>query len=240
MSATGELTTRAAANGTGLPVITVKPHGGHLVSLLVPPQRATELRKHAAEWPVWRLTRRQLCDLELLACGGFSPLTGFLGEQDYLAVCQSMRLADGALWPMPITLDVPESTAARAGSTETLALRDAAGALLAALHVAEAWVPDLRAEAMTVFGTTDTAHPGVQHLLRHTNPCYVSGALEVLQPPLHSDFVSYRHTPAQLRAEFARRGWTRVVAFQTRNPMHRAHQELTLRASADQDANLLI
>ncbi len=221
-------------------ITTAQPHGGGLVDLLVSPERATELKKRAAEWPDWQLTRRQLCDLELLACGGFSPLNSFLGEDDYLAVCQSMRLADGTLWPMPVTLDVPEEIAARAGSVGTLALRDAAGTLLAALHLTQAWVPDLQAEAMAVFGTTDTSHPGVEHLLRYTNPWYISGALEVLQPPEHLDFLSHRHTPAQLRAEFAHRGWVRVVAFQTRNPMHRAHQELTVRASLAEDANLLI
>jgi sulfate adenylyltransferase len=151
-----------------------------------------------------------------------------------------MRLADGTLWPMPVTLDVPAETAARARSAGTLALHDSAGRLLAALHVTQAWRPDLRAEAVAVFGTTDTAHPGADHLLRHTHPCYVSGDLEVLRLPAHDDFPGYRHTPSELRAEFARRGWTRIVAFQTRNPMHRAHQALTLRAAADQGANLLI
>jgi sulfate adenylyltransferase len=163
-----------------------------------------------------------------------------LGKDDYLAVCQSMRLADGTLWPMPVTLDVTKDIAARAGPAGTVALRDGAGTLLAALHVTQAWVPDVHAEAMAVFGTTDTGHPGVEHLLRHTNPWHISGALEVLQQPEHLDFLAYRHTPAQLRAEFGRRGWIRVVAFQTRNPMHRAHQELTLRASLAEDANLLI
>jgi sulfate adenylyltransferase len=224
-----------------LSVITAaQPHGGILVDLLVPPERATELTKCAAEWPDWQLTHRQLCDLELLACGGFSPLSSFLGEDDYLAVCRLMRLADGTLWPMPVTLDVPEEVAARAESAGTLALRDAAGTLLAVLHLTQAWVPDLPAEATAVFGTTDTSHPGVEHLLRHTNPWYISGELEVLRPPEHLDFLSHRHTPAQLRAEFARRGWLRVVAFQTRNPMHRAHLELTFRASLAEDANLLI
>src|SRR5207248_1055968 len=170
-------------------VTTAEPHGGQLVSLIVPPARGIELTRRAAGWPSWELTRRQLCDLELLACGGFSPLTGFLGEQDYRMVCRSMRLADGTLWPMPVTLDVPPETAARAGSAGTLALRDTAGRLLAALHVTEAWRPDLRAEAVAVFGTADTAHPGVGHLLHHTHPCYVSGVLEVLQLPAHGDFL---------------------------------------------------
>ena len=114
---------------------TAKPHGGQLVSLLVPPARAAELTRRAAEWPAWELTRRQLCDLELLSCGGFSPLTGFLGEQDYRSVCRRMRLGDGTLWPMPVTLDLPAEVVARARSAGALALRDATGKLLAALHI---------------------------------------------------------------------------------------------------------
>ena len=216
------------------------PHGGRLVDLLAPPDRASELKQRARKSPSWQLTRRQLCDLELLACGGFSPLEGFLGRDDYLAVCDSMRLADGILWPIPVTLDVPEEIAAAAESAGTLALRDSNRVVLAVLRVTESWEPDLHAEAIAVFGTGDPTHPGVAYLLRHTHRRYMTGVLEVLQLPEHRDFQSLRYTPAQLRGEFARRNWSRVVAFQTRNPMHRAHQQLTLRAALEQDANLLI
>lgn len=216
------------------------PHGGRLVDLLVPPERAAELRRLSVTWPSWRLSRRQLCDLELLACGGFSPLRGFLGEDDYRSVRESMRLVDGTLWPVPVTLDVTDGVLAAARRSGTLALRDSEGVMLAALHVDQAWQPDLMAEAEAVLGTTDPAHPGVEHLLHHADRWYVSGALEVIQLPDHRDFGRLRRTPAQLRAEFARRGWRRVVAFQTRNPMHRAHQELTKRAAREADANLLI
>ena len=149
-----------------------------------------------------------------------------------------MRLADGTLWPIPVTLDVPEEIAAIAGSAGTLALRNGNQVILAVLHVTESWEPDLHAEAIAVFGTGDPTHPGVAYLLRHTHRRYLTGVLEVLQLPEHRDFRSLRYTPAQLRAEFARRDWSRVVAFQTRNPMHRAHQQLTLRAALQQDANL--
>jgi sulfate adenylyltransferase len=223
-----------------VPVVTaVPPHGG-LADVLVEPDHAAELHKRSLDWPSWHLTRRQLCDLELLAGGGFAPLDGFLGEDDYRGTCESMRLASGTLWPIPVTLDIPEETLAAVDPPGTLALRDAEGVMLAALHVTEAWRPDLRAEAAAVFGTTDVAHPGVEHLLHRTNRWYVAGALDVVQLPRHWDFRHLRHTPAQLRAEFARRGWHRVVAFQTRNPMHRAHQELTLRAARGTGANLLI
>jgi len=220
--------------------ISAPPHGGRLVDLLTPPARAAELRQRASRWPSWQLTQRQLCDLELLACGAFSPLESFLGRHDYLSVCESMRLADGTLWPVPVTLDVHDEVAAAAGSAGMLALRGRGRTILAVLRLTESWVPDLHAEAVAVFGSADPSHPGVAYLLRHTHQRYITGVLEALQLPEHRDFRPLRHTPAQLRAEFTRRGWSRVVAFQTRNPMHRAHQELTLRAAAEHDANLLI
>jgi sulfate adenylyltransferase len=216
------------------------PHGGVLTDLLVQPDRAAELRSRAARWPDWQLTRRQRCDLELLGNGGFSPLRTFLGEADYTRVCESMRLADGTLWPIPVTLDLPDDVVRRTGPDGTLALRDTDGSLLGVLRITQAWHPDLAAEAAAVFGTTDPAHPGAEYLLRYAHPVYVTGELEVLQLPAHAGFRELRHTPAQVRAEFARRGWHRVVAFQTRNPLHRAHQELTLRAAREADAQLLI
>ena len=229
-----------AVEGGRIEEVGVPAHGGRLVDLLVQAERAEELKGHALEWPSWSLTRRQLCDLELLATGAFSPLRSFLGQADYASVCERMRLGDGILWPIPVTLDLPGDVAAQAEAAGVLALRDLEGVMLAVLRVTELWRPDLRDEAAAVFGTTDTAHCGVDHLLHRTNPWYVSGALEVLQLPDHQDFRALRHTPAQLRAEFARRGWSRIVAFNTRNPMHRVHQELTLRAARDADAKLLI
>ena len=218
----------------------IAPHGGTLVDLVVDPERAAELKSASADWPSWDLTPRQTCDLELLLNGGFSPLRSFLGQADYESVRDHMRLTDGTLWPMPICLDVPEALATSLSPGDILALRDAEGVMLAALHVDEVYQPDRMAEAEAVFGTMDAEHPGVDHLLNRTNPYYVSGRLEGLQLPLHYDFRPLRLTPAELRNEFHRLGWTRVVAFQTRNPMHRAHQELTLRAAKDVEANLLI
>jgi sulfate adenylyltransferase len=209
------------------------PHGGTLVNLLVEPARAAELQTASQTWPSWDLTPRQLCDLELLLNGGFSPLAGFMTRADYEPVCRDMRLASGVLWPMPITLDVPEAFAATLAPGATVALRDAEGVMLAALHVEDVWSPDREAEAQAVFGTTNREHPGVAALLDRTNSHYVGGRLEGLHLPVHYDFKPLRQTPAELREAFARRGWTRVVAFQTRNPMHRAHQELTLRAARE-------
>jgi len=210
------------------------------VDLLVDEDRAIELKKQSEHWASWDLTRRQQSDLELLLTGGFSPLKSFLARADYESVCESRRLADGTLWPIPVTLDVPEAVAATLGPGATLALRDPEGVMLAALHIFDQWRPDRRAEAEAVFGTTDTTHPGVAHLLEQSHEWYLAGELEGLQPPTHYDYRNLRHTPAELRAQFTKLGWQRVVALQTRNPLHRAHLELTLRAAKELEANLLI
>ena len=219
----------------------ISPHGGELVQLLAPPQRADELKAHSREWPSWDLTPRQICDLELLLSGGFSPLRGFLTQADYESVCHSMRLASGTLWPIPVTLDLKEEFAKtlKPGSSK-IALRDPEGVMLAVLHVEEVWQPDRKAEAEAVFGTISPAHPGVDYLLNKGNSWYVGGRVEGVQAPAHYDFRPLRLSPAELRAEFTRLGWRNVVAFQTRNPMHRAHQELTFRAAKTVEANLLL
>ena len=218
----------------------IAPHGGELVNLIAQPERAAELKAHSKEWPSWDLTGRQVCDLELLMSGGFSPLRGFMTRADYEGVCKNMRLASGVLWPMPITLDVTEAFAKTLTPGSKVALRDGEGVMLAVLNVEEVWQPDRKAEAEQVFGTSSPAHPGVDYLLNRGNPWYVGGKIEGLQPPSHYDFRSLRLTPAELRTELARLGWRKVVAFQTRNPMHRAHQELTFRAAKQVEANLLI
>ena len=218
----------------------IAPHGGTLVDLFVDADRAASVKTESRDWPSHDLTPRQLCDLELLLNGGFSPLTGFMGQADYDQVCAEMRLANGTLWPVPITLDVPEELAKSLGPGANLALRDAEGVMLAALHVEDVWQPDREAEGRAAFGTTNPEHPGVAQLLDRTHPCYVGGRLTGLQPITHYDYKLLRHSPRDLRAEFGKLGWTTVVAFQTRNPMHRAHQEITLRAAKDVEANLLI
>ena len=218
----------------------IAPHGGTLVDLIASSARAEDIKAKSRDWVSHDVTARQLCDLELLLNGGFSPLNGFMTSSDHNGVCASMRLEDGTLWPMPITLDVPEATADKLSTGSYLALRDAEGVMLAVLRVEDVWRPDREAEAQAVFGTTNNEHPGVAHLLGRTEPVYVGGRLEGLQPVSHYDYKGLRHTPAELRAAFAKLGWTKVVAFQTRNPMHRAHQELTLRASKEVEANLLI
>jgi sulfate adenylyltransferase len=218
----------------------IPPHGGALAELYVDEARAAEIRRDSAGWPSWDLSPRQLCDLELLLNGGFSPLRGFLGRADHTSVSETMRLTDGTVWPIPISLDVPDDVAAKIAQGGFLALRDPEGVMLAALRVDEVWQPDRAAEAQAVLGTTDAKHPGVDHLLNRTHPNYVGGTVEGLQPPLHYDYRDLRDSPATLRERFHRLGWRKVVAFQTRNPLHRAHLELTLRAAKEVEANLLI
>jgi sulfate adenylyltransferase len=215
------------------------PHGGALVDLRVDGGRAARVAAAARGLPSWELTRRQRCDLELLATGGFSPLRTFLDRTAYESVCTSMRLPSGDLWPIPVTLDLPERIVDAATSAGGITLR-ARGTDVAVLWLRTAWQPDRRAEAAAVFATTDPAHPGVRTLLHESHPWYVSGPLDVLRLPTHYAFRSLRHTPAEVRSALAERGMTRVVAFQTRNPMHRAHQQLTVRAARDLGAHLLL
>jgi sulfate adenylyltransferase len=211
-----------------------------LVDLLANPERAAEIQSHSRDWKSWDLSPRQLCDLELLITGGFSPLCGFMKQADYDGVCRNLRLADGTLWPIPIVLDVKEEFAKSVTIGDTIALRDPEGVMLAVQHVEEVWQPDPMTEAQLVYGTANPEHPGVDHLLSRTNSWYIGGRVEAVQVPHQYDFRSLRLTPAELRTEFARLGWRRVVAFQTRNPMHRAHQELTFRAAKQVEANLLL
>lgn len=215
-------------------------HGGELKDLYLK-GAALEAEKQAAlGYPSWDLTDRQLCDLELLLNGAFSPLEGFLGRADYDGVVTGMRLASGVLWPMPITLDVSEAFAGTLKAGQRVALRDAEGVLVAVLEVGDVWSPDKPREAQAVFGTTDQAHPGVFYLMNTAGPVYVGGRVHGIEAPTHYDFKGLRDSPAELRARFAKLGWRKVVAFQTRNPLHRAHQELTFRAAREAEANLLI
>jgi sulfate adenylyltransferase len=218
----------------------IEPHGGTLVDLVAGSERSDELRAASRDWVSWDLTDRQLCDLELILNGGFSPLTGFMTRQDYEGVRDDMRLGNGTIFPIPITLDVSESFAEGLSAGDTVALRDPEGVMLAALHVEDVWTPDKEEEAARVFGTDSSEHPGVDYLFNQAGPVYVGGRLEGVQLPQHYDFRELRRTPVQLRETFAELGWRQVVAFQTRNPMHRAHQEITLRGATEAGANLLI
>ena len=208
--------------------------------LFVSADQAQALKAEAGSMPSWDLTARQACDLELLMNGGFSPLKGFNSQADYDGVVDKMRLADGTLWPMPITLDVSEKFAEGVGPGSRIALRDAEGVILAVMTVSDKWTPNKAHEAAQVFGADDLAHPAVHYLHNIAGPIYLGGPIQGLQAPVHYDFKSRRDTPNELRAYFKKLGWEKVVAFQTRNPLHRAHQELTFRAAREAQANLLI
>lgn len=218
----------------------IAPHGGELVNGLVSGPAAAELKRLAGTLPSLDLSPRQLCDLEMLLTGAFSPLTGFLCRADYESVRDNMRLASGVLWPMPICLDVDAAFIDGLNGSNQIALRDPEGVVLAILDVEECWQPDRELEAQRVFGSTDRKHPGVAYLLERTRSHYIGGRLHGLELPRHYDFGHLRQTPAELRAQFDKLGWSRIVAFQTRNPMHRAHVELTFRAAQIAEANLLI
>jgi sulfate adenylyltransferase len=218
----------------------IEPHGGTLKIAYLPSEQVAQARQEALGYPSVDLNQRQLCDVKLLLNGAFSPLEGFLGQQDYVRVLADMRLADGTLWPIPVNLDVAQEVADKLEIGGGLALRDPEGFVIAVLRVASIWQPDKQQEALAVFGTTDDSHPGVDHLLHQTKACYVGGTLSGIARPIEYDFKPLRDDPRDLREKFARWGWSRVVAFQTRNPMHRAHQELTRRAAQRAQANLLL
>ena len=237
----------AELTGTGSGIFSLKTrtqamqtHLSPIQELYVSPDSAQKLKREAGDLPSWDLTARQTCDLELLMNGGFSPLKGFLGQADYESVVETMRLADGTLWPMPITLDISEDFAAKVEPGQDIALRDAEGVILAILSISDKYIPNKAREAQMVFGADDLAHPAFNYLHHVAGPVYLGGAITGIQPPVHYDFRARRDTPNELRAYFRKLGWRRIVAFQTRNPLHRAHQELTFRAAKEAQANLLI
>jgi sulfate adenylyltransferase len=215
-------------------------HLAPIPELYVSYESAQKLKVEAGNLTSHDLTPRQICDLELLMNGGFNPLKGFLGQADYDSVVKTMRLADGALWPMPINLDVTEKFAATVEVGQDIALRDMEGVILATMTVTDKWVPNKAMEAEHVFGADDLAHPAVNYLHHKAGNVYLGGPVTGIQQPVHYDFKARRDTPNELRAYFRKMGWNRIVAFQTRNPLHRAHQELTFRAARGAQANLLI
>lgn len=210
------------------------------VSLIDDGKKAQEVKKAATENKSWDLSPRQICDTEMLINGAFAPLRGFMNQADYGSVCKDMRLADGTLWPMPITLDVDKEFAKSLKKDEKISLRDQEGVVLAVLTVGDVWKPNKSNEAELVFGKDDTAHPAVNYLHNHAGEYYVGGTLEGLELPSYYDFNELRYTPAELKEHYAKMGWTKVVAFQTRNPMHRSHAEALIRAAKSSEAAVLI
>jgi sulfate adenylyltransferase len=219
----------------------VKPHGSDsLVDLMVDPVRAEALKDASGGFASLTLTQRQQCDLELLMNGAFTPLTGFMRQADYDGVVDSLRLADGTLWPIPICLDVSEEFADKLSVGDQVALRDGEGFMPAVLTVEDIWRPDLAREAERVYGSNDPEHPGVRYLQTQVKPVYLGGRIEGVQAPLHHDFESLWDSPAEMRALFTKLGWRRVVAFQTSKPMHRLQREITLKVAKELQAHILL
>jgi sulfate adenylyltransferase len=202
----------------------IAPHGGTLVDLLVSGGEAESLEREAANHPKLTVSERELSDLEMLAVGALSPLTGFLGEADYRSILESMHLSNGLAWTIPVTLSLTDEEAKMIGGADAVALlAEEGGRPLAVLQVSEVFKRDRQHEAQAVYGTEDVEHPGVAALHQAGAFC-LAGELKVLRLPEHDDFLDYRMTPAQTRAAFRERGWRTVVGFQTRNPIHRAHE----------------
>lgn len=220
------------------------PHGGILKDLVSRDEPISgQLKDEAAKLKDIVLTERQLCDLELIINGGFSPLEGFMNEADYTSVVDTLRLSDGTLFAMPVTLDVSSADIEHLSIVPgaRITLRDPRDdEALAIITVDDVYTYDRVKESILVFGADDPAHPSVAYLRNRVNPFYVGGKVQAIQAPSHFDYVALRYTPTELRAHFKKLAWRRVVAFQTRNPMHRAHRELTVRAARQHQANVLI
>jgi len=203
---------------------TISPHGGTLVDLLATGDEAARLAEEAEHLPKVSVSERELSDLEMLTVGALSPLTGFQGEKDYRLVLETMHLENGLPWSIPVTLSLTAEDAKRVGGATSIALMAPGSAsAIAVIDVAEIYERDRQKEALGVFATEDPAHPGVAALLASGDYC-AAGEISALRLPDHDTFRTYRLTPAQTRAAFAERGWKTVVGFQTRNPIHRAHE----------------
>jgi sulfate adenylyltransferase len=217
--------------------VVIPPYGGKLVNLVVEGAEREELLKQASRLPYIQISERVMNDLELLAIGGFSPLDRFMGEADYRRVMDEMRLSDGTLFPLPITLPVDRDELPE--NAEAIVLRDSRNNVIALMKLEEVYSWDWREEASKVLGTTDPRHPLVAEMVRWGDT-YISGELKVVNLPSYNDFVELRRTPAEVREMLESLGHEKVVAFQTRNPMHRVHEELTKRAAEEIGGALLI
>ena len=215
-------------------------HRIRLKPLLVNGTEAEELKIRSFHLPSVTLSQRQLCDVELMMNGGFTPLDGFMDRDSYEHVLESMRLPGGTLWPVPVTLDVDRELGEAIEPGSRLALRDQEGLILAVLDVASKWEADKRAEAERVYGTTSDHHPGVRHLHERVGAVYVGGRVSGIQLPTHYDYQALRHTPDELGRFFGRLGWGRVIGFHTSRPMHRRECELTIDAAKEARAHLLL
>ncbi len=215
-------------------------HGGPLVNLMVDEPRGAMLRDITMNLADVILNERNLCDLELLATGAFSPLDGFMVRTDYESVLDRMRLQDDTLWPVPVCLDVSSQVAEQLEVGQSVALRDPEGFLLAVMHLADIWPVNREKEADMIFNTRDVSHPGVHYLYTTSGDYYIGGRIEVVHLPIHFDFKQIRLHPYEVRSNYQKLGWQRIVGFQTRNPLYRPQFEMTIKAMRSAKANLLL
>jgi sulfate adenylyltransferase len=216
------------------------PSNSDLKVLIVKASRAAVLKELSFKLPDITLTDHQLCDLELIATGAFSPLNGFMVRSDYESVIDRMRLQDDTLWPLPVCLDISKEKASNLEVGQSVALRDPEGFLLAVMHVEDIWRPNRVQEAQDVYLTSDPIHPGVRYLLNDIKEYYIGGRIEVISLPLHYDFKQLRKTPLEVRRECQKLGWQRIVGYQTGRIIHRPQFEITLEAMRRSKANLLL
>ncbi len=216
------------------------PHGDQLVNLLVGQERADHLKIQSEHFPSITLSKRQLCDLEMLINGAMSPLTGYMDKKTYDSVIQSTRLPDNLLWPIPIILDVNSEFAKNLKTGDKIALRDTEGFMPAVLTVSDVWKADKLLEAESIYGTRSELHPGVDYLINQCQSHYVGGNIECTEPLSHFDFEHLWSSPEEIRKLFKKRGWRKVLAFQTSQPMHKVHQAITMKAARDAGAHILI
>lgn len=218
----------------------ITPYKGELVSLLQNENDSEAIKIAAESYPAITLTQRHQCDLELLVTGALSPLKGFMNQEEYESVVENTVLLDGTTWPIPYYVDLTDEQAANINVGDRIALRDIEGFMPAVMIVDSKWVPDKKKEAECVYGTLDSEHPGVDYLLNTVGDVYIGGPVEAVQLPFHYDFETLRYTPGELRQHFDKLGWRSIVAFHTSKPMHAVHYEMTMRASKQANAHILI
>ncbi|MEO0968087.1 MAG: sulfate adenylyltransferase [Cyanobacteria bacterium J06639_18] len=204
----------------------IQPHGGKLINCELPEEAKEETLLRAKNLPNLTLSKRNLADIECIATGVYSPLNGFVEEEEYNSIVKNMRLSNGLAWSIPVTLQIPESVVDTYKLNSEIALAHPNGDILAVMNVTSKFKPDQDFEAQQIYQTSDNAHPGVKAILKE-GEVYLGGPIQLIQAIPQIDFLNYRLTPEDTRAEFAKRRWNSVVAFQTRNPIHRAHEYIT-------------
>ncbi len=197
-----------------------------MLSNKIKKSKANNLKLESNIYKSWTLSNRQLCDLEMILNNSFSPLSNFLNKSNYDSVLHNMRLETGELWPIPINLDITSKFQNKIKDSDKITLKDKEGFPVAILKISDIWEPNLKNEAELIYNTKNIEHPGVNYLLNRVNKIYISGDILKIADIRHHDYAYLRHTPFQLKSIFKKNNWEKIVAFQTRNPLHRAHVEM--------------